>query len=115
MPIDQLPHYISQQIIKKDQVSQEIEKLNVAKSEMQLRVDNLEKKSDELQFELDQFCSFKQELQKYGIELDDIESLAKVVKGADQLGYDAKSIVSELLNYGIFISKKGELRESMGE
>ena len=55
--------------------------------------------------QLEWYSGLKEELAKYGIPVDDVSHLAKVVDGARALGYDPVKITNEISNLEVVRSQ----------
>jgi hypothetical protein len=96
MPIAQIPNYISELDAEKNRISEDIEKLKTKELDLKVRVRILEEKSVDLGDEYQQFADLKLQFKKYGIDTNDLASFAKMIKEADELGYDVRLIASKL-------------------
>ena len=108
----QIPAYLEQKKLEKDQLEKEVQKLKVDKEQLQLEKSNsqslLEMAKEHYNTTIQQlrwYSGLKEELAKYGIPVDDISHLAKVVDGARALGYDPVKIMNESSNLRLVSSQ----------
>jgi predicted RNase H-like nuclease (RuvC/YqgF family) len=109
MPIAQIPQHISELEAKKKQLSEDIEKLETKELDLNVRVRILREKSVDLGDEYQQVADLKLELKKYGLDTNDLESFAKMIKEADELGYDVHLIASKLAYWDKLEKKQTDL------
>ena len=105
MPLSKIPDYIKEKNDEKIKLKEEIEKLKA-----QIETLREQKKDTELlhntaledgritSFKLKWYSDLKAELGKYGIPVDDISRLAKLVNNIKEYDYDAGKIINEFLN-----------------
>lgn len=113
MPISHIPQHISELDAKKKQILVDVDKLRIDELDMKARVDILKREAHDRHEEFQQFSGIKTELKKYGLEIGDLESFARVVKEADELGYDAHLIGSKLTYWDQLEKKELERAESV--
>jgi hypothetical protein len=100
---------------KKKKLSEEIEKLRVKELDRRTTVDLLDKKAKDLGEEFQLFAGSISELKKYGLEIEDVESFAKTVKIAHDLGYDDHLIGSKLRYWNELKEQQMKLLESINK
>jgi hypothetical protein len=105
VPISDIPHYIEQKKQEKKKLEEEIERLKEQKEDLAAQKSAAEDlREATLHAEemttarLRWYSDIKRELSRYGIPVDDISQLAKVVGGIKQYGYDTKKVLNEFLN-----------------
>ena len=110
--LSQIPAYLEQKKQEKDQLEKKIQDLYVETSMLQrqksdcerLRNAAMEDYKTTIQ-QLRWYSGLKEELAKYGIPVDDVSYLAKVVDGARALGYDPVKIMNEISNLRLVSSQ----------
>jgi seryl-tRNA synthetase len=105
VPISDIPHYIEQKKQEKKKLEEEIERLKEQKEDLEAQKSAAEDlREATLHAEemttarLRWYSGIKRELRRYGIPVDDISQLAKVVGGIKQYGYDTKKVLNEFSN-----------------
>jgi hypothetical protein len=108
----QIPAYLEQKKLEKDQLEKEVQKLKVDKEQLQLEKSNsqnfLEMAKEHYNTTIQQlrwYSRLKKELAKYGIPIDDVSYLAKMVEGVRGLGYDPVNIMNEISNLRLVSSQ----------
>jgi hypothetical protein len=103
--LSQIPAYLEQKKQEKDQLEKKIQDLYVETSMLQRQKSDCERLSNAAMEDyntttqqLRWYSGLKEELAKYGIIVDDVSYLAKVVDGARALGYDPVKIMNEISN-----------------
>lgn len=105
VPFSQISDYMQQKLNEKNNLEQEIERLNDRKRSLISRISELklqhnaalEEKNitDEI---LRWYSNLKAELSTYGIDVEDAAQLTKAIKGAKDLGYNPVSFTKEISN-----------------
>jgi peptidoglycan hydrolase CwlO-like protein len=108
VPLSKIPHYIKEKNDEKIKLEKEIEKLKA-----QIETLQQEKEAAELlrntivedgriaSSRLKWYSDLKEELGKYGIPVDDISKLAKLVNCIKQYQYDVQNVINEFLDLEI--------------
>jgi predicted nucleic acid-binding Zn-ribbon protein len=110
--LSQIPAYLEQKKEEKDQLEKKIQDLYVETSMLQRQKSDCERLSNAAMEDyntttqqLRWYSGLKEELAKYGIIVDDVSYLAKVVDGARALGYDPVKIMNEISNLQLVSSQ----------
>jgi hypothetical protein len=110
--LSQIPAYLEQKKQEKDQLEKKIQDLYVETSMLQRQKSDCERLSNAAMEDykttvqqLRWYSGLKEELAKYGIPVDDISHLAKVVDGARAFGYDPVKITNEISNLRLVSSQ----------
>ena len=110
--LSQIPAYLEQKKQEKDQLEKKIQDLYVETSMLQRQKSDCERLSNAAMEDyntttqqLRWYSRLKEELAKYGIPVDAISHLAKVVDGARALGYDPVKIMNEISNLRLVSSQ----------
>jgi hypothetical protein len=101
----QIPAYLEQKKQEKDQLEKKVQELRddtellqIKKTDseniLKMAMTDYETSTEQLEW----YSGLKKELAKYGIPVDDISHLARVVDGARALGYDPVKITNEISN-----------------
>jgi len=105
IPISEIPHYIDQKKQEKMKLEGEIERLKEQMEDLKAQKSIAEELRDiALHNEkmttanLKYYSDIREELKKYGIPVDDISQLAKVVNGIRRYGYDIQKVAEEFSN-----------------
>jgi hypothetical protein len=103
--LSQIPAYLEQKKQEKDQLEKKLHDLYVETTMLQRQKSDCERLRNAAMEDykttvqqLRWYSGLKEELAKYGIPVDDISHLAKVVDGARALGYDPVKIMNEISN-----------------
>jgi hypothetical protein len=110
--LSQIPAYLEQKKQEKDQLEKKIQDLYVETSMLQRQKSDCERLSNAAMEDykttiqqLRWYSGLKEELAKYGIPVDDVSYLAKVVDSARALGYDPVKIMNEISNLRLVSSQ----------
>ena len=110
--LSQIPAYLEQKKQEKDQLEKKIQDLYVETFMLQRQKSDCERLSNAAMEDykttvqqLRWYSGLKEELAKYGIPVDDVSYLAKVVDGARALGYDPVKIMNESSNLRLVSSQ----------
>jgi hypothetical protein len=110
--LSQIPAYLEQKKQEKDQLEKKIQDLYVETSMLQRQKSDCERLSNAAMEDykttvqqLRWYSGLKEELAKYGIPVDDISHLAKIVDGARAFGYDPVKITNEISNLRLVSSQ----------
>jgi hypothetical protein len=105
VPFSKLPDYIQQKTQEKEKLEQEIDKMKdqklklvVEKAEFEGLRDLALRDQRITSNELKSYSELKEELRKYGIPVQDISKLARMVNGVRQYGYNGQNLINELSN-----------------
>ena len=101
----QIPAYLEQKKQEKDQLEKKVQELKDDSELLQKQNSDREKALDMAKADynitveqLEWYSALKEELTKYGIPIDDISHLAKMVEGVRELGYDPVKITNKISN-----------------
>jgi hypothetical protein len=101
--LSQIPAYLEQKKLEKDQLEKEVQELKVDKEQLQLEKSDSQNMLEMAKADyntttqqLEWYSGLKKELTKYGIPVDDVSYLAKVVDGVRALGYNPAKITNEV-------------------
>lgn len=98
IPPVQLPYYLSKKIQEKKQLEQDIEKLGKLKHQGEKDTNEALQKSNLTNDTINEYINVREELQKMGISLSDIQKTINAIKNTSQLGYEPKSIAAKFAN-----------------
>jgi Homeodomain-like domain len=113
VPWDQIPAHIEEQIARKEKLEQEIQTLESVASEAKTRLDMaLEQEAVTVKV-LNEYSDFRTEMSKNRIPSADLPAFVKTIKGIQELGYDANSIVSRISNLESLEAEHNKLKESV--
>jgi hypothetical protein len=105
VPFSKMPDYIQQKTQEKEKLEQETDKfkdqklkLVVEKAELEGLRDSALQDQKITSTELKSYSELKEELRKYGIPVQDISKLARMVNGVRQYGYNGQNLINELSN-----------------
>jgi DNA-binding transcriptional MerR regulator len=105
VPYSKIPDYIELKTQEKKKLEEEIERLKEQKENFEGQKSVAEELRDiALKHEkmtaanLKWYSDLKEELRKYGIPVDDISQLAKVVNGISKYDYDIQKVIDEFSN-----------------
>jgi uncharacterized coiled-coil DUF342 family protein len=105
VPYSKIPDYIELKTQEKKKLEEEIERLKEQKEDFEGQKSVAEELRDiALKHEkmtaanLKWYSDLKEELRKYGIPVDDISQLAKVVSGIKQYGFNTENVINEFSN-----------------
>jgi uncharacterized coiled-coil DUF342 family protein len=105
VPYSKIPDYIELKTQEKKKLEEEIERLKEQKENFEGQKSVAEELRDiALKHEkmtaanLKWYSDLKEELRKYGIPVDDISQLAKVVSGIKQYGFNTENVINEFSN-----------------
>jgi hypothetical protein len=103
--LSQIPAYLEQKKQEKDQLEKKVQELKddtellqLEKSDSQNLLQIAKADYNTTTQQLEWYSALKEELAKYGIPVDDISHLARVVDGVRALGYEPVKITNEISN-----------------
>ena len=108
-----IPIHIEQQIAGKQQLEQEIPRLQSVASEAKTRLDKALNDEVATIKDLDEYSYFRTEMDKNRIPMVDDPEVIKTMNGLRQRDYDANSIVSKLSNFEELQIVEKELKDSV--
>jgi hypothetical protein len=94
----QLPYYLSKKIQEKKQLEQDIEKLGKLKQQVEKDTHEALQKSNLTNDTINEHDNVREELDKLGIPLSDIQRMINAIKNTSQLGYEPTSIAAKFVN-----------------
>jgi chromosome segregation ATPase len=107
-PLSKIPHYIKEKNDEKIKLEEEIQKLKAEIGTLQQEKENAELLRDTIlqdvkitSVTIKWYSDLKVELGKYGIPVDDISKLAKLVNGIKQYQYDVQNVINQFLDLEI--------------
>jgi len=113
VPWDQIPAHIEKQIARKQQLDEEIERLESRASETNKMLDTALENQAVTMKVLNEYCIFRTEMNKNRILMANLPAFVRSIKGVLQLGYDPNSIVSRVSNLESLEAEHKKLKESV--
>jgi FtsZ-binding cell division protein ZapB len=120
VPFSKIPHYIKEKNDEKIKLEEEIEKLKAQIQTLQQEKQNADSIRNTIledgkitSYRLKWYSDLKAELGKYGIPVDDISKLAKLVNCLKQYQYDVENVINEFLDLEIRRLSYRYLHENM--
>ncbi|MGB6528482.1 MAG: helix-turn-helix domain-containing protein [Candidatus Nitrosopolaris sp.] len=120
MPLSKIPHYLKEKNDEKIKLEEEIEKskaqigtLREQKEDAELLRDTALQDGKITSIRLKWYSDLKAELEKYGISVDDISKLAKLVNNLKQYQYNVENVINEFMDLEIRRLNYKYLQENM--
>lgn len=113
VPWDQIPAHIEKQIARKQQLEEEIQRLESVASETNERLDKALENEAVTMKVLNEYCTFRTEMNKNRILMANLPAVAKTINRILQLGYDANTIVSKVSDFEKLQLVEKELKDSV--
>ena len=99
VPWDQIPAHIEKQIARKQQLEEEIQRLESMASDSKKRLDTALENEAVTMKVLNEYSTFRTEMNKNRILMANLPAVAKTINHILQLGYDANTIVSKVSDF----------------
>jgi predicted nucleic acid-binding Zn-ribbon protein len=120
VPLSKIPHYLKEKNDEKIKLEDEIEKLKAQIETLQQQKQVTESVRNTIledgkitSYRLKWYSDLRAELGKYGIPVDDISKLAKLVNSIKQYQYDVENVINEFLDLEIRRLSYKYLHENM--
>ena len=115
MPLSDLPQYIEGKRQEKDVIEQEI--VMMVKREQSINTHVIQLLSDlhTTQNQFSEFTSAKNELQNYGLDVNDIHRFASAIRNASHFQFDGLKITTKLSIIDSLEKRENELQESIAK
>ena len=120
IPFSKIPGYIDQKTQEKKKLEGEIDRLKKQIEDIQAQKSAAEDLRDAALHDkeittakLNWYTDLKAELNKYGIPIDDISHLAKVINGIKQYGYDTDKVLNEFSNLELLKAQSQGYKDSI--
>ena len=99
VPWEQIPDHIEQQVAKKEQLQQEIQRLESVESEARIRLDKALEDEAVTMKDLNQFSNFTREVRKHKIPMEELPAFVKTINGVRRARYEPNAILSKLSDF----------------
>jgi hypothetical protein len=113
IPWDQIPAHIGKQIARKQQLEEEIQRLESVASEAKTRLDTALEQEAVTMKVLNEYSYFRTEMNKNRILMANLPAVVKTIHGILQLGYDPNTIVSKVSDFEKLQLVEKELKDSV--
>ena len=120
IPFSQIPEYITKKADEKKKLEEQLEKLrneiktlDEEKSGIEFFRNKALQDKEITDSELKWYSKLKEELRKYGIPVEDISKLSKIVNGVRQYGYDVGEVVNAFSDAELLRVAAQDLRETI--
>ena len=120
VPFSKIADYIQQKTDEKEKLEKEVENLKdmvavlqIEKRDHETSRDNALEDMKLTKEELSTYSSLKAELGKYGIVVDDVSKLAKIVNGIRHYNYDVQQLVREFSDLQLLKAQFKKYREEV--
>lgn len=120
IPFTEIPNYIDRAKAEKKRLEAEIESLREQKEDLEAQKSvtqdllNIALHDEKMTTARLKWCSdIKKELSKYGVPVDDIQQLAKLIKGIREYGFDIDKVLDEFSNQEMLKAEYRSYREGI--
>ena len=105
----QLPYYLSKKIQEKKQLEQDIEKLRKLKQQAEKETNEELQKRNLTNDAIKEHINVREQLEKLGIPLSDIQKMINAVKNTFHLGYEPSSIAAKFASISSLEQRERDL------
>jgi septation ring formation regulator EzrA len=120
IPLTEIPNYIDRAKAEKKILEEEIEGLHEQKEDLEAQKSvtqdllNIALHDEKMTTaRLKWYSDIKKELSKYGVPVDDIQQLAKLIKGIQEYGFDTNKVLDEFSNQEMLKAEYRGYREGI--
>lgn len=120
IPLTEIPNYIDRAKAEKKILEEEIETLHEQKEDLEAQKSvtrdllNIALHDEKMTTaKLKWYSDIKKELSKYGVPVDDIQQLAKLIKGIREYGFDTNKVLDEFSNQEMLKAEYRGYREGI--
>jgi predicted transcriptional regulator len=120
IPFTEIPNYIDRVKAEKKRLKEEIESLHEQKEDLEAQKSvtqdllNIALHDEKMTTaRLKWYSDIKKELSKYGVPVDDIQHLAKLIKGIREYGFDTDKVLDEFSNQELLKAEYHGYREGI--
>ena len=105
----QLPYYLSKKIQEKKQLEQDIENLGKLKQQVEKETSEALQKRNLTNDTIKEYINTREELEKLGIPISNIQKMINAIKNTLHLGYEPSSIVSKFASISSLEKREWDL------